>query len=108
MDVLTRPLPCGKGRIFLNAARIKKRIGQAERQNACMQREVLRAWWSHKQGLDQQSKVSAHKILEQTGWARSVGGVNPYLTIFSRTGLSREAIDKALAKQEIHELPSAR
>jgi hypothetical protein len=37
-----------------------------------------------------------------------VGGVGPYLGLFARAGLSREAIDAALAKREIHELPSAR
>ena len=47
-------------------------------------------------------------ILEQAGWARSVGGVGPYLTLFSRGGTSRAAADGAVAKLEIHELPTAR
>ncbi|HXK58744.1 MAG TPA: crosslink repair DNA glycosylase YcaQ family protein [Acidobacteriota bacterium] len=69
----------------------------------------LRAWWSHKQGLDGQLKgKSAAEVLEQTGWARSVGGANPYLTLFSRGGIDREEADKAVAKLEILELPSAR
>src|SRR5262249_41193816 len=39
---------------------------------------------------------------------RSVGSSNPYLTLFSRAGLDRENVDAAVAKLEIHELPSAR
>jgi hypothetical protein len=69
----------------------------------------LRAWWSHRQALEGRliGKTAA-EILKQTGWARSVGGVNPYLTLFSRGGIGREAADSALARVEIHELPSAR
>lgn len=67
------------------------------------------AWWAHKQGLDGSlQKAGAAEILERTGWARSVGGVNPYLTLFARGGISREAADEAVAKIRIHELPAAR
>jgi hypothetical protein len=69
----------------------------------------IRAWWSHRQGLDGSLKgKTAAEVLEQSGWARSVGGVSPYLTLFSRAGISREAADAAVAKLEIHELPAAR
>lgn len=69
----------------------------------------LRAWWAHRQGLGGRLLgKKADEILEQTGWARSVGGVNPYLTLFSRGGIGREAADDAVAKLVIHELPSAR
>ena len=47
-------------------------------------------------------------VLEQTGWARSVGGAGPYLGLFARCGATREAVDQAVADLEIHELPSAR
>ena len=59
--------------------------------------EKLRAWWSHRQGLDGRL-VGARpaEVLEQTGWARSVGGVGPYLTLFARGGASREAADEAV------------
>ena len=69
----------------------------------------LRAWWSHRQGLDGslQGRTSA-EVLDRAGWARSVGGVGPYLTLFSRAGLSRAQVDSAIEKLEIHELPSAR
>lgn len=69
----------------------------------------LRAWWSHRQGLDGtlEGKPAA-EALERAGWARSVGGSGPYLTLYARTGLSREQIDRAVEKLEIHELPAAR
>ena len=69
----------------------------------------LRAWWSHRQGLDGSLRDKAPAdVLSQAGWARSVGGVGPYLTLFSRAGTSRETADAAVAALQIHELPSAR
>jgi hypothetical protein len=45
----------------------------------------LRAWWAHKQGLDGRlDGAGPAQVLATTGWARSVGGSNPYL---QRTGL---------------------
>lgn len=69
----------------------------------------IRAWWSHRQGLD--GGLAGHSpsaILQSTGWARSVGGVGPYLTLFARGGIRRAAADAAVAKLEMHELPAAR
>ncbi|WP_354641750.1 DNA glycosylase AlkZ-like family protein [Kitasatospora camelliae] len=69
----------------------------------------LRAWWAHRQWLDgTRAGASAAEALAATGWARSVGGAAPYLGLFARTGLGREAVDAAVAGLEIHELPSAR
>jgi len=69
----------------------------------------LRAWWFHRQGLDGSLRnATPAQVLERAGWARSVGGVGPYLTLFARARTTREAADKAAAKLEIHELPSAR
>lgn len=74
-----------------------------------MSNAKLRAWWSHKQGLDGSlNGKPAAEVLAVTGWARSVGGSGPYLSLFARAGLSREAVDNAVAALEIHELPSAR
>jgi hypothetical protein len=69
----------------------------------------LRAWWWQRQGLDGslEGKPPA-AVLERSGWARSVGGVGPYVTLFSRARTSREAADAAVAKLQIHELPTAR
>lgn len=69
----------------------------------------LRAWWSHRQGLDGSWQgLSSAEVLQRAGWARSVGGDGPYLTLFARAGLSREQVDADVASLRIHELPSAR
>ena len=69
----------------------------------------LRAWWFHRQGLDGSMLGSTPlELLARAGWARSVAGAGPYLALFARAGLSREAVDNAVARLEIQELPSAR
>lgn len=69
----------------------------------------LRAWWSHRQGLTTpDSTISSAEVLERAGWARSVGGVNPYITLFSRARTSQKQAESDLACQAIHELPCAR
>src|SRR5690242_8373800 len=74
-----------------------------------MDAKKLRAWWFHRQGLEGSlTGKSPAEVLSQTGWARSVGGVGPYLTLFSRGRVSRETADSAVANLEIHELPAAR
>lgn len=74
-----------------------------------MHPHTLRAWWAARQGLLASSpELGPAAVLERTGWARSVGGVGPYLTLFARAGTSRAAADAAVAALEIHELPSAR
>lgn len=69
----------------------------------------LRAWWFHRQGLDgSMLDATPSDTLARAGWARSVAGSGPYLALFARAGLSRETVDSAVARLEIHELPSAR
>lgn len=69
----------------------------------------LRGWWWSRQGLDGSLKGKRPaEILARSGWSRSVGGVGPYLTLFSRGGVGREGVDAAVARLEIHELPTAR
>ncbi len=69
----------------------------------------IRYWWWRKQGLDRSLHGKpAAEILASAGWARSVGGVAPYLTLFARGGLRRAAVDRAAAGLEICELPGAR
>ncbi|HTC88555.1 MAG TPA: crosslink repair DNA glycosylase YcaQ family protein [Bryobacteraceae bacterium] len=69
----------------------------------------LRAWYAHRQGLDGSlDGKSSAQVLQRAGWARSVGGVSPYLTLFSRAGISREQADADAATLKIYELPSAR
>jgi hypothetical protein len=74
-----------------------------------MDQSKIRAWYAHRQGLDGSlDGKSAAEVLGRTGWARSVGGTGPYLTLFSRAGLRRQEIDASVAKLEIYELPSSR
>jgi hypothetical protein len=69
----------------------------------------LRAWWWHRQGLDGSLRgARPAAVLERAGWARSVGGVGPYLTLHARAGTTRAAADAAVAALEVHELPAAR
>ena len=73
-----------------------------------MQAERLRAWWSERQGLNSVSSLSSAENLSIRGWARSVGGCNPYLTLYARSHISRAVVDAEIAQLNIHELPSAR
>lgn len=76
---------------------------------AAMNLEHLRAWWFHKQGLDESiQSFSCQQVLEKTGWMRSVGGANPYVGLFARNGDSSAKIDQSCADLDIFELPSAR
>ncbi len=74
-----------------------------------MTEQKLRAWWWCRQGLDGSLQTAKPAdILDQAGWARSVGGVGPYISLFARGATARETADAAAAKLQIHELPSAR
>jgi hypothetical protein len=69
----------------------------------------IQAWWAHKQGLDGSlAGKTVAQVLERTGWARSVGGASPYLTLYARASISREGVDAAVSRLEACELPSAR
>ncbi|HEY9358374.1 MAG TPA: crosslink repair DNA glycosylase YcaQ family protein [Arthrobacter sp.] len=70
---------------------------------------MLRAWAWHKQGLDGTLQgADPAEVFTTAGWARSVGGANPYLTLFARAGTSRADADAAVLSLKIHELPTAR
>jgi hypothetical protein len=74
-----------------------------------MDSATQRAWSWHKQGLDGSLAGSnAADVFSKAGWARSVGGANPYLTLFARAGIRREQADADVAALHIHELPTAR
>ena len=78
-------------------------------QNGRMDTATRRAWSWHKQGLDGSLiGSSAASVLTRTGWARSVGGDNPYLSLFARAGIRRDQADADVAALVIHELPTAR
>ena len=72
-------------------------------------RERLRAWAWHKQGLDGSlAGCTAEQVFARAGWARSVGGANPYLTLFARAGIRRGQVDADVLAHRILELPTAR
>ncbi|HRK23138.1 MAG TPA: crosslink repair DNA glycosylase YcaQ family protein, partial [Fimbriimonadaceae bacterium] len=68
----------------------------------------LKAFWFDRLGLANPTPMSAGDVFRRFGWARSVGGANPYLSLFARAGIGREQADRAAANLEIHELPSVR
>jgi Winged helix DNA-binding domain len=71
--------------------------------------EFLRAWAWHRQGLDGTlDGRTSQEVLAAAGWARSVGGANPYLTLFARAGIRRDQVDTDVRELRIHELPTAR
>lgn len=71
--------------------------------------ERLRAWAWHRQGLDGSlAGRTAEQVFARAGWARSVGGANPYLTLFARAGIRREQVDADVLAHRILELPVAR
>lgn len=71
--------------------------------------EVLRAWWAARQGLDGRDRnAEPAEVLASAGWARSIGGAGPYLSIHSRARTPRVDIDASVAALAVHELPSAR
>jgi hypothetical protein len=71
--------------------------------------ERLRAWSWHRQGLDGSlAGCTAEQVLARAGWARSVGGANPYLTLFARAGIRRAQVDLDVLEHRLLELPTAR
>lgn len=68
----------------------------------------FRAWMFQRQGLNKDLYTTAAEALEFSGWQRGVGGTNPYIAFFARTGEGREKIDSYAANLDLFELPSAR
>jgi hypothetical protein len=62
----------------------------AREQNVGVDTRTRMAWWWHRQGLDETAGTPA-QVLAATGWARSVGGANPYLSLFARAVAHTEA-----------------
>jgi len=74
-----------------------------------MDSDKLRAFWAARQGLDGSlGQAGPAEVLARTGWARSAGGFNPYLTFFSRAGTGRGAADEEVAADRIGEIPAVR
>jgi len=69
----------------------------------------LRAWYWHRQGLDGRLQGNtAARVIEETGWIRSLGSPTAYLGLYARAGIARADADAAVARLEIHELPVVR
>jgi hypothetical protein len=67
-----------------------------------------REWIYTRQGLAGPKYRTAPEALAGSGWARSVGGVNPYLAIRARSGEGRAEVDAQASDLQLFELPSAR
>ncbi len=77
--------------------------------HTCPPVTTIRAWRAERHRLvGASTPLSPAAILAATGWARSVGGANPYLALAARGCDGRAAIDAAVAAGDICELPSAR
>ena len=70
--------------------------------------EKLRAYLAHRQGLNEFSKLSNHDVLQQYGWARSVGGHNIYITLFARNQSSKQQTERDAQASKIYEFACAR
>src|SRR5579871_1269244 len=107
-----RGLGSGAVRQFRSVARAAVGVGSRRSNSSRLARmdvAKLRAWYSHKQGLDGRLAGStAAQAIEQTGWIRSLGSATPYLALNARAGISRTAADAAVAQLQIHELPAVR
>lgn len=68
----------------------------------------LRAYLAHRQGLLGFTKETNREVLARTGWARSVGGHNIYLTLFARNGSNKAQAEADAKAMEIYEFASAR
>ncbi|HLO97173.1 MAG TPA: hypothetical protein VK171_01150, partial [Fimbriimonas sp.] len=68
----------------------------------------LCAYWAHKQGLLNVQPGTNREVLASTGWARSVGGHNPYITLFARNRSTKKQADLDSQALEIYEFACAR
>jgi hypothetical protein len=90
-----------------------KPAAPAARRSAAAQLEVTldqaRAFWCAKQGLSPHIDGSVTGVVERTGWVRTLGGVDVYLSVRARDpGMRRADLDDAVARGELHVLPAAR
>src|SRR6267378_2964502 len=75
-DALVRARPPGRALIPSRTPYEPQSPAPAGAKLTIMDQSKLRAWWSHRQGLDGSLEgKSAAEVLGRVGWARSVGGV---------------------------------
>jgi len=68
-----------------------------------------RAFWYRQQGLAAPVADTPHEVVKQTGWVRTLGGIDAYLAISARCpGLTRAAVDEAVASGKLAVTPAVR
>ncbi len=70
--------------------------------------EQARRHWCHAQGLASPHAGSVHDLLVDTGWIRSLGGIEAYLGIAVRSLHGVDAVTAAVASGDVQILPSVR
>lgn len=71
-------------------------------------RTKLRAYLAHRQGLLEFNNQSNREVLAKTGWARSVGGHNIYISLLARNQSNKTQTEQDAKNDEIYEFASAR
>jgi hypothetical protein len=71
-------------------------------------RTKIRSYLAHRQGLLDFSNQSNREVLASTGWARSVGGHNIYISLFARNQSDKAQTEQDAKSDEIYEFASAR
>lgn len=68
-----------------------------------------RAFWCAKQGLTQPPPGDVTALVAETGWKRTLGGIDVYLALRARRpGLRREEVDAAAAAGDLRIVPAVR
>jgi DNA glycosylase AlkZ-like len=68
----------------------------------------LRAVWFQRQGLPRRLAPDAGEVLRATGWVHTGGGQLAYLALHARSGIDRAAVDAAVERGDVHEIPAVR
>lgn len=71
--------------------------------------DQARAAWHARQGLLDPADLDPATLLERTGWARTLGGVDVYFALRARSrGLRRAMVDGAVASGAVRVVPAVR
>lgn len=70
--------------------------------------QAVSAWIRH-QGLAPAEPASLDAVVERTGWIRTLGGVDAYVSLAARTpGVTAEAVHAAVASRALQVVPAVR
>src|SRR5215510_1943051 len=68
-----------------------------------------RARWFHRQGLASPVAATPEVVIRQSGWPRTLGGIDVYLSTRARiAGFSRADLDAAVASGALNVTPAVR